>query len=118
MNNPLVNLLTPKVRAVLYALAFLASLGYGAWLASDGDWKKAIASFIGALLAATAASNASPTPTKAKHANQAGTIDVALLLIVLTFVGVVLLLLGVHAHDVAGAPIPSMRDTNWPCAAC
>lgn len=58
------------------------------------------------------------TPVQPKRASQRGNVDVALLFIVLTFVGVLLLLLGVHSHALSGGPVPSLRDTNWPCAAC
>jgi hypothetical protein len=61
--NPLVNVLTPKVRAVLYAALFVVSLAFAAFEAADGDWLKAIGLLVTSLLGATAASNASWTPT-------------------------------------------------------
>lgn len=61
MTNPLVNVLTPKVRAWLYALLFVASTLFTIWQASDGDWRQAVAGGIAALLGLVAASNASPT---------------------------------------------------------
>lgn len=63
MNNPLINVLTPKARAVLYAALFVVALGFAAWEAADGDWLKALGLFVTSLLGATAASNASWTPT-------------------------------------------------------
>jgi len=62
VTNPLVNVLNHKVRGYIYAAAFLASLALTAWQAADGDWTKAVIAFLASLIAATAASNASPTP--------------------------------------------------------
>lgn len=63
MNNPLTNVLTPKARAILYAVLFVASLGITAWQAAGGDWFLFAAGVVTTLFAATAASNASVTPT-------------------------------------------------------
>ena len=60
--NPLVNVLTPKIRGTLYAILFFASLTFSAWQAADGDWLQFVGGLITSLLAATAASNASWTP--------------------------------------------------------
>lgn len=60
--NPLVNVLTPKVRAVLYAILFVAALVFAIYQASDGDWLEFTGSLIASLLGLVAASNASPTP--------------------------------------------------------
>jgi len=65
MTNPLTNVLTPKVRAWLYAVLFVASTAFAVWQASDGDWKKFVGGVFAALMGLVAASNASPTPTKA-----------------------------------------------------
>lgn len=62
-SNPLTNVLTPQIRAWLYAGLFLASLGFGAWQAAGGDWYEFAAGLVTALLSATAASNASWTDT-------------------------------------------------------
>lgn len=62
MNNPLTNVLTPRVRAVLYAALFVGALAFAAWQAADGDWLQFVGGLITALLGATAASNASWTP--------------------------------------------------------
>ena len=64
MENPLVNVLTPRVRQVLYAVLFLASLVFGLWQASEGDWLLFAGSLVTSLLGLTAASNASPTPVE------------------------------------------------------
>ena len=95
MSNPLVNALTPKVRQILYVLALLASLAFAAWQTSDGDWQKAVGGFISALLLATAASNASPTPKKPK--GEGGFTDLGLVLLVIVLLVVVLLFFRVHA---------------------
>jgi ketopantoate hydroxymethyltransferase len=60
MQNPL-ELLPPKVRAVVYAVLGLAAIGVGAWQASDGDILVAVALGLGALGFGTALSN---TPVK------------------------------------------------------
>lgn len=95
MNNPLTNVLTPKIRAWLYAALFVASTLYGIWQGSNGDWQKAVAAAFPALLGLVAASNASPTPPKGRH-EQAGSVDVLMLLAVLNLVAVTLLLFRVH----------------------
>lgn len=55
--NPLKDLLPEKVRRVLYALGFLALLGYGAWQASEGNVQEAVFSFVTSLLPLLAANN-------------------------------------------------------------
>lgn len=119
MNNPLVNVFTPKVRAWVYAVAFLASLAYGAFTAADGDWHKAIPSFLGSVIALTAASNASPTPEKpGRHAlGEGGYITRLFAMVVLIAVGMAFAVFAWFSpaqahHDHA------LKDTNWPCAGC
>lgn len=53
----LVNLIPAKYRKYLYALGGLASLAYTAYLAAEGDWRKAIASLVATALAALAHAN-------------------------------------------------------------
>jgi hypothetical protein len=60
--NPLTNVLTPKVRAWLYALLFVLSTFYAIWQGADGDWKSAIGSGFAALMGLVATANASYTP--------------------------------------------------------
>lgn len=60
--NPLVNVLTPKARAIAYAILFVGALGFAAWQAAEGDWVTFVGSLITSLLGLTAASNASWTP--------------------------------------------------------
>lgn len=96
MSNPLVNVLTPKTRQVVYVVAMLGTLGWGAYEAAGEDWRQAVPLFLGSLVSATAAANASHTPVEGKHVAQDGNVDVLLLLSVLTFVGVLLLLFRVH----------------------
>jgi TRAP-type C4-dicarboxylate transport system permease small subunit len=62
-SNPFTNLLSPAVRAVLYAVLSLAALVFSIFQAADGDWKLFVGSLLTALLTLVAASNASPTPT-------------------------------------------------------
>ena len=62
--NPFTNLLSPGVRAVLYAVLFLAALVFSVYQAADGDWLLFAGSLITSLLGLVAASNASPTPTQ------------------------------------------------------
>ena len=62
MSNPLINILTPKVRAIIYALASLASLIWGIYQAQDEDWRSTVAAVLALLITLTAASNASATP--------------------------------------------------------
>lgn len=61
--NPLTNILTPRARGILYALLFLGALAFSSWKASDGDWVEFVGGLLTALFGATAASNASFTPT-------------------------------------------------------
>jgi len=60
--NPLVNVLSPGVRKVLYALLFIAALVFSLFQAADGDWLVFAGSLITSLLGLVAASNASETP--------------------------------------------------------
>lgn len=61
--NPFTNLLSPGVRAVLYAVLSVAALVFSIYQAADGDWKLFVGSLLTSLLTLIAASNASPTPT-------------------------------------------------------
>lgn len=61
--NPLENAIPAKYRKYAYAVGFVGSLAYGAYEAAGGDLKQAIPGFVGAVLAALAASN---TPTDAE----------------------------------------------------
>lgn len=63
-NNPLVNIMTPKVRAWLYALLFVAAQVFAAFQAADGDWLLFAGSLITSFLGLVATSNASVTPTE------------------------------------------------------
>lgn len=58
--NPL-TVLPAKARAYVYALLVLASLGFTAWQASDGDWVEAVSGVVSALVGAQALAN---TPTR------------------------------------------------------
>ena len=62
-SNPLTNALTPKMRAALYAVLFVASTVFSLFQAADGDWLLFVGSLLTALLGLMAASNASVTPT-------------------------------------------------------
>lgn len=62
-NNPLVNLMTPKARAVCYAVLFVASLVFSLFQAADGDWLLFAGSLITSFLGLVATANASVTPT-------------------------------------------------------
>lgn len=63
-SNPLTNVLTPKLRRICYAVLFVGSIVYSGFQAADGDWGVFAGSLIASLLALTAASNASVTPTE------------------------------------------------------
>lgn len=97
-DNPLTRFLQSlpeKVRLAIYALLFLAGVVYAALQATDGDWGKAITLLVASVLGG--AMPASNTQTvKARRRDQRGTADAALVLLVLTLVGVVLLLFRVH----------------------
>lgn len=67
IGNPLVNVLTPRIRGVLYAALFVAALVFSIYQASDGDWLVFIGSLITALLGLVAASNVSPTPVEPEN---------------------------------------------------
>jgi len=62
-NNPLVNLMTPKIRAWCYAILFLASLVFSLFQAADGDWLLFVGSLLTSFLGLVATANASVTPT-------------------------------------------------------
>lgn len=63
IGNPLVNVLTPKVRGIAYAVLFVAAIVFSVYKASDGDWVEFVGGVITALLGLTAASNVSTTPS-------------------------------------------------------
>lgn len=92
MNNPLLDVLPPQVRKYLYAALFIAGIVYAAYLAADGNWGVAIGSLLAGLLGGTAHAN---TPKTARR-REDGQVDVGLLLLLGTFVGVLLLLFRVH----------------------
>lgn len=58
--NPLTDLLPPKYRKAVYALAALTVVIYGAWQASQGDWQAFLAALLAALVPTLAASNTVP----------------------------------------------------------
>lgn len=62
IGNPLINVLTPKVRGIAYAALFVMAVVFSAYQAAGGDWAEFIGGVITALLGLTAASNASTTP--------------------------------------------------------
>lgn len=66
--NPLVNVLTPKIRGYLYAAYVLAGIVLGACQIAGVETGKTsdVLVYVGAALGLTAASNASPTPV-GKH---------------------------------------------------
>lgn len=66
-SNPLTDVLSPKVRATLYAALFVAALVFSVFQAADGDWSEFIGGLITALLGATAASNTGVTPTEGRR---------------------------------------------------
>lgn len=57
MNNPLADILPPKARRALYAIAFVAALVFGLWQASEGDWAEFVGSLLASLVPLLAASN-------------------------------------------------------------
>lgn len=61
--NPLTNILTPRIRGVLYAVFTVVALVLAAYQASEGDWFEFAVAVTSSLLTLTAASNASYTPT-------------------------------------------------------
>ena len=58
--SPLNDALTPKVRQYLYAALTLASVAYGIWQVSGGDWGQFIAALFPALLGELARANVKP----------------------------------------------------------
>lgn len=54
------DLIPPKYRKWVYAIAALLSFGYGVWKASDGDWEQVIAALAGSLVAGLAHGNVHP----------------------------------------------------------
>jgi membrane protein required for beta-lactamase induction len=56
MTNPL-TLIPAQYRQRVYALLALFALGYSAWMAADGDWRKALLGVLLTLSHGTAASN-------------------------------------------------------------
>lgn len=61
MKNPLTDVLPPSARKYVYAGLSLASLLWGVYEVSEGDWKMFVGGVIVALVNGTAASN---TPAK------------------------------------------------------
>ncbi len=57
--NPF-TILPPRVRLWLYAVIGLAALMWGAYEASNGDWRQFVGGLIVALTGATAAPNVTP----------------------------------------------------------
>ena len=57
MSNPLTDVLPPKARKYLYAVLFVAGIGFACYQASGGDWLAFAAGLVTALGGATAASN-------------------------------------------------------------
>lgn len=55
--NPLVDVLPPQVRKVLYAVLFVAALIFGLWQAAEGDWAEFVGGLLTSLLGLMAASN-------------------------------------------------------------
>ena len=66
MENPLAGVLSPATRRKLYALLWIAALGFAAWKAADGDVLEALAGFVTALYGAMAQSN-TPSPEREVH---------------------------------------------------
>jgi hypothetical protein len=101
MSNPLVDILPPKYRKAAYGVLALAGLLYSAYTVAGGDWHVALGSLFASLVLGTAHAN-TPKPVMPYHEGNAkpgdhrGEANVDLLLLVLTFVGVVLLLFRVH----------------------
>lgn len=93
--NPLTNIIPMKYRKYLYALAFVAAFVYAVYEANGHDWKRTAGALVGAVLAALAHGNATPTQPAAPR-DEAGSADVGLILLTLTLIGVVLLLFRVH----------------------
>lgn len=101
MSSPLTDVLPALWRKRLYALYALAGVGIGAvqvaYASLPGEQPTALTvtlavyAYLGIGLGLTAASNVEPSPP----ADQ-GQADVGLLLLVLTFIGVVLLLFGIQ----------------------
>lgn len=58
--NPLLDIFPPKQRKYVYALVSLASLLFGAWQASEGNFDVFIGSVFATLVTAMAASNTAP----------------------------------------------------------
>ena len=59
--NVLTDVIPAKARKYVYAVIALASLVWGVYEASDGDWKKFVGGLVVALTTGMAASN-TPTP--------------------------------------------------------
>ncbi len=55
--NPLVDVLSPALRKLLYSLLFVAAVVFAAWTAADGDWLEFTGGLITAFLGLLAASN-------------------------------------------------------------
>lgn len=55
--NPLTDVLSPKLRKILYALAFLGLLVFSAFQAAAGDWTQFVGSLLTSLVPLLAASN-------------------------------------------------------------
>lgn len=57
------DLIPAKHRRRVYALVTLASIGFGAWQASDGNWGTVVASVLTALTTGMATANTNPPKT-------------------------------------------------------
>lgn len=64
--NFLVDIIPPKARRYVYGAAALAALIFGAWQASEGDWKTAVTSLLGSTWAALAHANTTEPQEPAK----------------------------------------------------
>jgi hypothetical protein len=88
---------SPRTRRLLHALLTFALLAVTAYLAADGDWKKALVSL---LLGLYASANHANTPTPALYAPDTGEVDDGL-----TYYEA-----GGGAYPVSGNPDSSVSD--------
>ena len=68
--NVLTDVIPAKARKYVYAVIALASLVWGVYEASDGDWQKFVGGLIVALTSSMAASNTHAEPTDAPEAGE------------------------------------------------
>lgn len=66
-SNPLSDVLPPVVRKYVYAVLFLAALGFGIWQASAGNWATFAGSLIASLVNLLAASNTNAVEADPMH---------------------------------------------------